>query len=129
VAQRTLSLSLKIFIGISVVVIVVLGATLAITARSARTAAGASVGRVAVAAREALSAQISGRSEALLKSAATFTENSTFRDQVRQRVTADALDQSMVATESVSREATIPRHRTNHSRARRPSAAHSKATP
>jgi HAMP domain-containing protein/predicted Ser/Thr protein kinase len=100
VAQRTLSLSLKIFIGISVVVIVVLGATLAITARSARTAAEASVGRVAIAAREALNAQISGRSEALLKSAAAFTENGIFRDLVRQRVTADALDQSMVATET-----------------------------
>lgn len=101
-AQRSLSLSVKIFIGISVVVIVVLGATLAITARSARVAAEASVGRVAVAAREALNAQLQGRSEGLVGQAQTFTENSAFRDIVKQRVTGDALDQSLVAAEAIN---------------------------
>lgn len=101
-AQRSLSLSVKIFIGISVVVLVVLGATLAITARSARMAAEASVGRVAEAAREALNVQLSGRSQSLVRASQTFTENSAFRDIVRQRVTADALDQSLVAAEAIS---------------------------
>ncbi len=102
-AKRTLSLNVKIFIGISVVVLVVLGATLAITARSARTAAEASVGRVAVAAREALNAQLAGRSEGLLKSARAFTENSQFRDLVRQSredQSSSLLDQATVAVES-----------------------------
>ena len=64
-AQRGLTLSVKIFIGISVVVLVVLGATLAITARSARTAAEASVARVGASAREAIDAQLAGRSRGL----------------------------------------------------------------
>lgn len=99
-ATRGLSLSVKIFVGITLVVIVVLGTTLAITARSARVAAEASVARVAVSAREALNAQIAGRSEGLLKSARTFTENSIFRDQVRQANTSDMLDQATVAVET-----------------------------
>jgi len=103
VANRGLSLRVKIFIGITAVVIAVLGVTLAITARSARVAADASVGRVGVAAREALNAQIAGRSEALLTSARTFTENSTFRDIVanpRDDQRSSALDQAIVAVAS-----------------------------
>lgn len=101
-AKRSLSLSVKIFIGISVVVILVLGATLVITARSARVAAEASVGRVAVAAREALAVQLGGRSRELVGKSQTFTENSAFRDIIRKRDTGDALDQSLVASEAIN---------------------------
>jgi serine/threonine-protein kinase len=103
VAQRGLSLSVKIFLGISLVVLGVLGATLAVTARSARVAAEASVARVGAAAREALNAQLAGRSEALLTAARTFTENSTFRDIIanpREDQLSSALDQSVVAVTS-----------------------------
>lgn len=98
-SSRSLSLSVKIFLGTSAVVVLALGATLAITARSANRAADASVERVAVSAREALNAQLNGRSEALLKAAEVFAANAKFRDIVRQRVFGDALDQSIVAAE------------------------------
>lgn len=98
-AARSLSLSVKIFLGTSAVVVLALGATLAITARSANRAADASVERVVGAAREALNAQISGRSEALLKAAEVFAGNSGFRDIVTQRDFSNALDQSIVAAE------------------------------
>jgi len=101
VASRGLSLSVKIFIGISVVVLVVLGATLAITARSARTAAEASVARVGASAQLALDAQIGGRFKGLIGSARTFTNNGVFRDQVRQGIVADLLDQANVAADAV----------------------------
>lgn len=103
-SQRGLTLSVKIFIGISVVVVVVLGATLAITARSARTAAEASVARVGVSAREAVDAQLAGRSQGLLNAAYTFTENSTFRAMFNAATESrdkDLLDQSIVAAESM----------------------------
>ncbi len=96
---RGLSLSVKIFLGTSAVVLLALGATLAVTARSANTAADASVERVVAAAREALRSQISGRSEALLKAAEVFAGNAQFRDIIRQRVFGDAFDQSIVAVE------------------------------
>ena len=98
-AARSLSLSVKIFLGTSAVVVLALGATLAITARSANRAADASVERVVGAAREALNAQIGGRSEALLKAAEVFAGNSSFRDIVAQRDYGNALDQSIVAAE------------------------------
>lgn len=102
-ASRSLSLSVKIFLGISAVVLVVLAATLAITARSARVAAEASVARVGAAAREALDAQLAGRSEALLTSARTFTENAPFRAIVAtpsENQLSSALDQAVVAVMS-----------------------------
>jgi len=99
VAARSLSLSVKIFLGTSAVVVLALGATLAITARSANRAADASVERVVGAAREALNAQIAGRSDALLKAAEVFAGNSGFRDIVAQRDYGNALDQSVVAAE------------------------------
>ncbi len=103
-AKRGLSLSVKIFVGISVVVLVVLGATLVITARSARIAAEASVARVGASAREALTAQLAGRSTGLLNAARTFTENSNLRsvfDLPPEEREASMLDQSIVATESM----------------------------
>lgn len=102
-AQRGLSLSVKIFLGISLVVLGVLGTTLAVTARSARVAAEASVSRVGAAAREALNAQMAGRSEALLNSARTFTENAPFRAIVANKdenQLSSALDQAIVAVTS-----------------------------
>ena len=99
--SRGLTLSVKIFIGISVVVLVVLGATLAITARSARIAAEASVARVGSSARIALDAQLAGRFEGLVKSARTFTGNGVFRDQVRQGIADDMLDQANVAADEI----------------------------
>jgi serine/threonine-protein kinase len=99
VPARSLSLSVKIFLGTSAVVVLALGATLAITARSANRAADASVERVVGAAREAFNAQIGGRSDALLKAAEVFAGNSSFRDIVAQRDYGNALDQSIVAAE------------------------------
>lgn len=103
-SKRGLTLSVKIFIGISVVVVVVLGTTLAITARSARIAAEASVARVGSSAREAVDAQLAGRSQGLLNAAATFTENSVFRslfDPSTPDRAASMLDQAIVAAESM----------------------------
>ena len=96
---RGLSLTLKIFLGTATVVLVILGVTLAITARSATIAADQSVNRVLGAAREALNAQLTGRSDALLKAAEVFAGNSAFRDVVRNRAGSDNLDQAMVAVE------------------------------
>jgi eukaryotic-like serine/threonine-protein kinase len=99
VPDRSLTLSVKIFLGTSAVVVLALGATLAITARSANRAADASVERVVGAAREAFNAQVGGRSDALLKAAEVFAGNSSFRDIVAQRDYGNALDQSIVAAE------------------------------
>jgi eukaryotic-like serine/threonine-protein kinase len=99
VKSRGLSLTLKIFLGTSTVVVVVLLAMLAITQRSATRAADASVARVLGAAREALTAQLAGRAEALVKAAEVFAGNPKFRDIVRQRNFGDALDQATVAAE------------------------------
>ena len=98
-AARSLSLTVKIFLGTSAVVVLALGATLAVTQRSATQAADASVERVVAAAREALNAQVNGRSEALLKAAEVFAGQSGFRDIVAQRDFSNALDQSIVAVE------------------------------
>jgi HAMP domain-containing protein len=99
VQSRGLSLTVKIFLGTATVVVVILGVTLAITARSATIAADQSVNRVLGSAREALTAQLAGRSDALLKAAEVFAGNSNFRDVVRQRKRGDVLDQSVVAVE------------------------------
>lgn len=102
--QRGLTLSFKIFIGISLVVVVVLGTTLAITARSARSAAEASVARVGASAREAVNAQLAGRSQGLLNAAYTFTANSEFRalfNLATDERAATLLDQSDVAAKSM----------------------------
>ncbi|MEX2182477.1 MAG: protein kinase [Gemmatimonadaceae bacterium] len=100
-SSRGLSLTLKVFVGTAVVVVVILGVTLAVTARSATAAADASVHRVLGSAREALNAQLSGRVEGLLNSADVFASNPNFRDVVRQRRFSDVLDQSVVATEQI----------------------------
>lgn len=101
-AQRGLTLSVKIFIGISVVVLVVLGTTLAITARSARIAAEASVARVGASAQEAIDAQLAGRSRGMLNGARTFTTNSIFRsmfDPASENRAENMLDQAVVAAD------------------------------
>lgn len=98
-ASRGLSLSVKIFLGTSFVVVVVMGATLAITARSAQTAADASVGRVLNSAREAVTAQLAGRAEAMERAAEVFAGNSNFRAVVVSRDTTTIWDQSVVAVE------------------------------
>jgi len=99
VSQREPSLSVKIFLGTALVVVLVLAVTLAITARSATVAADASVGRVVASAREAVAAQMAGRAEAMQRSAAIFASNPFFRAQVRSRSFGDALDQATVAAE------------------------------
>ena len=98
---RGLSLSVKIFLGTALVVLVILGVTLAVTARSATVAADRSVNRVLGSAREALDAQLAGRASALAQTAEVFAGNGVFRDMVRQRNSIDLLDQSMVAVEQM----------------------------
>jgi serine/threonine-protein kinase len=104
VKSRGLSLTLKIFLGTSTVVVVVLVAMLAITARSATRAADDSVARVLGSASEALSAQIAGRAEALLKASEIFAGNPGFRSIVRQRDFNNAIDQAQVAAIQVGAE-------------------------
>jgi serine/threonine-protein kinase len=101
VTSRGLSLRVKIFLGTALVVVVILGVTLAVTARSATLAADASVNRVLASARDAMAAQLRGRAEGLLSSAEVFAGNSAFRDVVRQRVGSDNLDQAIVAVEQI----------------------------
>ncbi len=96
---RGLSLSVKIFLGTALVVLVILGVTLAVTAVSATRAADQSVNRVLGSAREALDAQLAGRASALAKAAEVFAGNAAFRDVVRQRDRINVLDQSIVAVE------------------------------
>ncbi len=98
-ASRSLSLSVKIFLGTSAVVVIALVATLAIAAREANVAASASVDRVVASAREAVNAQLAGRAEALVKGAEVFAGNSKFRDVVVQRDRGTSIDQAIVATE------------------------------
>jgi eukaryotic-like serine/threonine-protein kinase len=101
VKARGLSLGVKIFFGTALVVVVVLGVTLAVTARSATRAADESVNRVLGAAREAALAHLTGRADALLKAAEVFAGNSEFRAIVRGRSLADNLDQAIVAVEQI----------------------------
>lgn len=98
-ASRGLSLSVKIFLGSSAVVVVALVATLAIAARSANSAADASVQRVANSAREAVTAQLTGRSEVMLRSAEIFAGNPNFRAVIVARDTATFFDQATVAVD------------------------------
>lgn len=98
---RGLSLTLKIFLGTATVVLVILGVTLAITARSATAAADQSVNRVLGSAREALNAQLGGRAEGLRRAAEVFAGNGVFRDIVRNRDGNDNLDQSNVAADQI----------------------------
>jgi serine/threonine-protein kinase len=101
VKARGLSLGIKIFLGTALVVVAVLGVTLAVTARSATRAADDSVNRVLGAAREAALAQLNGRADALLKAAEVFAGNSEFRSIVRGRDLNNNLDQSIVAVEQI----------------------------
>lgn len=98
-ASRGLSLSVKIFLGSSAVVVVALAATLAIAARSANSAADASVQRVAFSAREAVTAQLAGRAEAMVRSAEVFAGNASFRAVIVARDSNTYLDQANVAVD------------------------------
>ncbi len=98
-SSRGPSLTLKIFLGTALVVVAILGITLAVTARFAGRAADASVDRVLGSAREAVSAQLNGRAEALEKAATVFAGNSAFRDIVAQREFTNNLDQALVAVD------------------------------
>ena len=98
-ASRGLSLTLKIFLGTSAVLALVLATTLAFTSRSASSAADASVQRVVSSARTGLLAQLDGRSEGLVRSAESVASNAGLRAIVADRDTATAIDQAMVAVD------------------------------
>ena len=99
---RGLSLTLKIFLGTALVVVAIVGATLAITARQASRTVDDSVTRVLASAREAVSAQLTGGGKGLLESATTFAENPQFRSIVEERVGTDVLDQAQEAATSLN---------------------------
>ena len=69
------SLTLKIFLGTALVVIVIVAVTLAVTARSATMAADESVNRVLATAREAVATQLSSRADRLRGAARIFVTN------------------------------------------------------
>jgi HAMP domain-containing protein len=102
VQPKGLSLTLKIFLSTALVVVVIVGATLAIAARQAGRAADASVNRVLASAREAVNAQLAGGANGLLQAAGTFAENAGFRSVVEAAVSTDVLDQAEVADSSLS---------------------------
>lgn len=99
---RGLSLTLKIFLGTALVVVAIVGATLAITAQQARRTVDESVTRVLGSAREAVNAQLEGGAKGLLEASATFAENAQFRSIVESRSGADVLDQAVVAATSLN---------------------------
>jgi len=102
VKPRGLSLTLKIFLGTALVVVAIVGATLAITAQQARRTVDESVTRVLGSAREAVNAQLEGGAKGLLEASATFAENAQFRSIVESRSGADVLDQAVVAATSLN---------------------------
>ena len=91
---RGLSLTLKIFLGTALVVIVIVGVTLAVTARFATVAADAAVDRVLGSAREAVATQLSARAASLRDAAEIFVLNPQFRAIVESRKLTDILDQA-----------------------------------
>jgi len=98
---RGLSLSVKVFLGTAAVVVVVLGATLFFTARSAGVVAEQSVERVLASARESMTAQIGGRAEGLSRATELFAGGAPFRATVAERDAANALDQVSVAVDEI----------------------------
>jgi HAMP domain-containing protein/predicted Ser/Thr protein kinase len=96
---RGLSLTLKIFLGTALVVVVVLGLTLAVTSRSANRAADAAVDRVLVAGRDAISIRLRSMGQSLRSSVSVFASNPRFRAPVENRQLGDVLDQAVVAQE------------------------------
>lgn len=99
---RGLSLTLKIFLGTALVVVAIVGATLAITAQQARQTVDESVTRVLGSAREAVNAQLEGGAKGLLDASATFAENPQFRSIVETRQGANVLDQAQEAATSLN---------------------------
>lgn len=99
--RRARGLALTIFLATALVVVVVIGGTLLVTARTARVAAEASVARVLGSAREAVIARLDGDGSSLRRAAGIFTANPQFRSLVRERDLASVLDQSLVAVGEV----------------------------
>jgi HAMP domain-containing protein/predicted Ser/Thr protein kinase len=101
VTRRGPSLTLKIFLGTALVVVAIVAVTLIIAARSAQTAADESVNRVLASAREAVSAQLTGRAATLAGTAEAFVLNPQFRSRVEERALSDVLDQAVVAADAM----------------------------
>jgi len=101
VKPKGLSLTVKIFLSTASVVVVIVGATLAIAARQASRAADESVNRVLGSAREAINAQLAGGATGLVEAAGAFAENAAFRSVVESRAGTDVLDQAGVAANSL----------------------------
>jgi len=101
VRPKGLSLTLKIFLSTALVVVVIVGATLAIAAREAGRTADVSVNRVLASAREAVNAQLAGGASGLLQGAGAFAENASFRSVVESGIGTDVLDQAGVAATSL----------------------------
>ena len=93
---RGLSLTVKIFLSTALLVVMIVGVTLAVAARSASVAADESVNRVLGSAREAVNAQLAGRASSLQGAAEAFASNPQFRSRVEARVLGDVLDQTNV---------------------------------
>ena len=94
---RGFSLTLKIFLGTALLVVVIVGVTLAVTARVATVAADESVNRVLTSGREAVSTQLAARASAMQRAAEIFVINPQFRSRIESRLLTDALDQANVA--------------------------------
>ena len=99
--SRARGLTLRIFLATALVVVVVIGATLAVTARTARTAADGAVDRVLRSAREAVVARLDGNGASLRRAAGIFTANPQFRALVRDRDLSSVLDQAAVAVDEL----------------------------
>ncbi len=99
---KGLSLTLKIFLSTAMVVVVIVGVTLAIAARQAQRAADESVDRVLVSAREAVDARLAGGARGFLDAAVAFADNATFAGIVEAKQGTNVLDQANVAENSLS---------------------------
>ena len=97
--SRGPSLTLKIFLGYALVVVLLVGGTLAIASVQARRVADESVTRVLASAREAVSAQLAGRGNGMRGAAASFADNPQFRSLVGGRNLGNILDQAETAAE------------------------------
>ena len=95
--SRARGLTLRIFLATALVVVAVVGATLVVTTRTARTAADGAVDRVLRSAREAVIARLDGTGASLRRAAGIFTANPQVRALVRDRDLASVLDQAVVA--------------------------------
>ncbi len=100
-AARGLSLTTKIFLGTALVVAAVLGATLAVTARSANDTAEQSVTKALSDAREQINTQLDERRSALTGQAEVFVKNPDFRSIVETKKLGDVLDQTQEAVTQI----------------------------